>query len=104
MNPVNNPSKRHFHKHKNCIKIQYQILPDNSCSEFETLVQELEEALEEHLTIATSEVGVSGTNVGPGFCGVGSSSRRTTVGIGLWSGSVRRFLDWIRWRGVESIA
>lgn len=50
-----------------------------------------------HLTIATSELGVSGTkkavDLGPGFSGVGSSSRMRTVGLGLGSNWVRRFLE-----------
>lgn len=40
--------------------------------------------------------------VGPGFCGVGSSSRMRTVGFGFGSNSVRRFLEWSGWSGDES--
>lgn len=52
-----------------------------------------------------SDIGVSGTkwvvDVGPDFCGIGSSSSRmTTVGFGFGFGfeyvSVRRFLEWNR--------
>lgn len=44
----------------------------------------------------------SGVEVGPGcFCGVGSSSRTRTVGIGFGSSWVRRFLQWNGWNGVE---
>lgn len=60
-----------------------------------------------HLTIAISEsnsgdIGVSATKEGVEecFCGVGSSSRRRTVGFGFGSGSVRRFLEWTG-NGVE---
>lgn len=59
-----------------------------------------------HLTIARSEVGVSGmmkgVEVTPGFCGVGSSSRTSTAGTALGSPSIRRFLEWNGWNGVES--
>lgn len=54
-----------------------------------------------------SDIGVSGTkwvvDLGPGFCGIGSSSSRMrTVGFGFGFGfgfeyvSVRRFLEWNR--------